>query len=256
VFLLASPNDLPAEQITAEAGAPADAFPRLNPLVPRVLAVLDRLRRGLVVPRRTPTGPFPFFEPVPAPSNPFTLHSHDWVPDNLDRGLLDAMKRGKMNPNNIEVGAIFERALRHDFRTLGGGAEPYLESAAHWCKEHQCRFVLAYIPHPCAANPLYIPFANKFGGSGFGTATRADQPPYRNQQEHLAAVCRQLQVPFLDMTDEFIAAEKTQRLFWPFDGHCNAAGYRLAAEICARYWMTGTLPQQSSAATPPDHPKG
>lgn len=25
-------------------------------------------------------------------------------------------------------------------------------------------------------------------------------------------------------------------MFWPVDTHCNAAGYRLVAEACARAW--------------------
>jgi hypothetical protein len=96
---------------------------------------------------------------------------------------------------------------------------------------------VAYLPCPCTTNPAYIPFANKLGGKGFGKVTRVDQPPYLNQQEHMQDVCRQIGISFLDMTEEFTASEtRGQRLFWPYDGHCNAAGYHLAAEICARYW--------------------
>jgi hypothetical protein len=247
IFLVVWPNDLPAKPITAELLAPAGEFPRLNPFVPRVLAVLNRLSRGLVVPRRTPTGPFPFFEPVPAPSNPFSLRLRDYVSQNLDPAIFDAMKRGKANPFNIELGTLYEHVLRHDFRKFGGGAENYLEQCAKLCNDGRCRFVVAYLPHSCTASPAYIPAANKLGGSGFGDLKRVDQPPYRNQQDHLREVCGQLGIPFLDMTDDFIAAEKSgQRLYWPYDGHCTAAGYRLAAEICAHYWLTGALPQRAS----------
>jgi len=197
------------------------------------------------VPRRTPTGPFPFFEPVPAPSNPFTERLQTVIPPNLDPAIMDAMKRGTANPFNVGLGTLYERVLRHDFRTNEGGAEDYLEHFVKLCKAGNCRLVVAYLPQPCTANAVYIPAENKLGGSGFGKLTRLDQPPYRNQQDHLRAVCGQLNIPFLDMTDEFIEAEKgSQRLFWPYDAHCNAAGYRLAADICARYWTTGALPRR------------
>jgi hypothetical protein len=56
-------------------------------------------------------------------------------------------------------------------------------------------------------------------------------------------VCRDLGIPFLDTTEEFIEGERRgQRLYWPIDGHCNAAGYRLVADICARYWSEAAMP--------------
>jgi hypothetical protein len=53
----------------------------------------------------------------------------------------------------------------------------------------------------------------------------------------LQAEADRLGITFIDTTDAFIAAEKSSRLFWALDGHCNDAGYRLIADICTDHWL-------------------
>src|SRR5262249_4796522 len=103
------------------------------------------------------------------------------------------------------------------------------------CNRLETRLTVVYIPHRVAVNPLYLEAQNKLGGAGFGAVT--DGPLLRAQQQHLLKVTQSLGIAFLDTTDAFVQAEKSEgRLFWPIDGHCNAAGYRLVAEACARHW--------------------
>jgi hypothetical protein len=150
------------------------------------------------------------------------------------------MRRGKANPWNLDMATMYEKALRADYKS-SGGAHEYLNYFRGLCESHHCKLVVVYIPYLGTANPIYLPAQNKHGSPGFGNLQRIDQPPYRNQQEHLTEVCREFGIPFLDTTDAFIEAEKgSRRLFWPHDGHCNAAGYELVAHTCARYWLHGT----------------
>lgn len=240
VFLIVCANDLPAPPLALRPSAPQRMFPRLSPFVPRAGQVVYRLATGQVVPRRFTAGPFSFFAPVPSENNPL---SNKPDPPGVDPAILDAMKRGKTNPWHVNLASFCERILRHDF-TSDVGAGEHLRFAAEVCHRHDGRLIVVYIPHLGAANPIYLATENKLGTPGFEGRARLDQPPYRNQQEHLAKVCHELGIPFLDTTEEFIEAEKgPQRLFWAVDTHCTAAGYRLVAELCAKYWSDGGMPR-------------
>jgi lysophospholipase L1-like esterase len=241
LFLVICFNDLPTAPMSEsrELAKPAPSFPRLNPYVPRAGAALGRWWAGEVVPGRYLSGPFPFLAPVPSPANP--LSSMD-PPANIDAQVLDAMERGKTNAWTIQEAALHEQTLRMDYAKGGGGAD-YLQNIAAHCERQGCRLIVVYIPHQVTANPIYMRAQIKLGVD-YGKVTQLDGPMYRAQQRHLQQVTQALAIPFLDSTEAFIEAEKTSGgMFWPIDGHCTAAGYRLLAETCAHYWTTGALPR-------------
>jgi lysophospholipase L1-like esterase len=245
LFLVVYFNDLPAPPIVEfeEVGDEAPPFARLSPWTPRAVAALSRWWRGEVIPRRMPSGPIPFLAPVPSSANPL---SNMALPANVDPEILSAMQRGKANPWNILLAAMHERALRRDYSNPCG-ARDYLRRIASICAEHECSLVVVYIPHLATTNPRYMKAQTQLGAE-YGNLTRLDGPQYRAQQRYLAQLTQALAIPFLDTTEEFIEAEKTDvRMFWPIDGHCTAAGYRLVAEVCARHWLEGAVPRQPAA---------
>ncbi len=112
-----------------------------------------------------------------------------------------------------------------------------LRFLAWFCGEYGTRLHVIYVPFHVAANPAYLPAQIKLGGcSGFALPASFSDESHRAQQRHLAGACREAGLTFIDSTDAFIAGERGQRLFWPTDGHCNAAGYGLLAEICVGCW--------------------
>jgi lysophospholipase L1-like esterase len=247
VFLVVYANDLPAPPFRADRAAAGPAVKRINPYQPRAVQVARRLRRGATVPRFFHSGPFPFFEPVPSPVNPLTTNP---PPPDIDASLLDAMRRGKINPWLFGLSHWVKRMLRHDFAT-GGDARPYLDRVASLCRQNGARLVVAYIPSHVTANPAYLDSVAKLGTGDHGPLMTAEDAACRNQQAHLRAATAALGIPFLDLTDEFIAAERSGgRMYWAYDTHCNADGYRLAASAFARYWSEGRLPRARPAEAP------
>jgi lysophospholipase L1-like esterase len=233
VMLVLCYNDLPTMPLAAVMSHPPANLARHSNDVPRAVQVVLRHKRGLVVPRRSPAGPFPFFAAVPSLNNPLSSQP---PPDNIDPKVLDAMRRGKANPWNAGAGAAHGPMLRHDFRT-GGGAEDYLRHLADLCRQHQTRLIVVYIPHHATTNPDYLSAYARLGEPRLEAFTALQGAAYRMQQAHLRQVTGELQLPFLDMTDIFLAAEQgPKRLFWPMDGHCNSAGYRLLADRCSAIW--------------------
>jgi lysophospholipase L1-like esterase len=245
VFLVMCANDLPADPMPRLPLEAPTITPR-NLWVPRAWEAFVRYEAGLAIPRRWPSGPFPFFAAVPSSANPLTAKE---PPANIDPAVRDAMRQGKANPWQ-GAGQLYEQMLKHDFKKRGSAAE-WLAQIATSCRHYQARLMVVYIPHYTTANPLYFAGQNRLGGTTYGPKTDWARAPYRSQQHHLRQVCADLDLPMLDTTDAFIAAEQTRgRLFWPVDGHCNPAGYRLLSEICARFLTDGTLPPEEAAGSP------
>jgi lysophospholipase L1-like esterase len=236
LFLVVCWNDLPTLPLPEDVQGPAPEFPRLNPWVPRAAALIARWRAGEVVARRFPSGPYPFMSPVPSAANPLTGLKPP--PADVDPEVLGAMRRGTANPWGFVMAKIHAKVLRHDY-DRNGGVRDYLRYIASLCEQQGTRFVIVYIPHQVTVNPRYLEAQKRLGAPDYDP-TKLDGPAYRAQQRHVARVTTELGVPFLDTTEELIAAEKSGGpCFWPIDGHCNAAGYRLLAEICARFWVDG-----------------
>lgn len=244
VFLVTCVNDLPAPPYEDEYDAPPPKFEPLNRCVPRALQAVLRLSRGESLPRWYHTGPTPFFDPVPSASNPLTSNP---PPPGIDPQVLDAMRRGKVNPflagvDGVGIADVLRIFLSSDL-TVEVGATRYLERIAAICREHEARLIVVYIPYHAVTNPRYLAAHNRLGGQRVG---RLDGPEYRQHQRHLHQVTNALGIPFLDMTPAFIQVEKSGgRMFWPIDSHCTAAGYELVAQVCAAYWTREEIPTPS-----------
>jgi lysophospholipase L1-like esterase len=234
VFVVACFNDLPMSDDTAPVPPPGDIeslpphnFAVLHPYVPRAVQAVRLLSQGWTLPRRGHRGPFPF---LPSFAEPAEV-------ENLDADVEEAMRTGKCNPTLAGSMPMFEKGLRHNFEKSGGAAN-VLRFMAWFCREHGVRLHVVYIPFHLTANPVYLPAQLKLGGHAkMKLPVSFSDDAHRRQQQHLAKVCRDADIPFLDVTDAMIAAERERRLYWPIDGHCNAHGYRVIAEACARHWM-------------------
>jgi lysophospholipase L1-like esterase len=163
------------------------------------------------------------------------------------------MRRGKSNPSLIVWARIVEGCLRHDF-ARDGSAAPYLSRIAALCQAAGARLTLVYIPASVAVHPAHLEAQRRIDPEGLAPLTAPAGPTHRAQQAHLRQLADALELPLIDLTDEFIDAEATRgRMFWPIDTHCNEAGYRLVAEACARAWEDRILP--TIASTRADHPR-
>jgi lysophospholipase L1-like esterase len=237
LFLVCCFNDLPTKP--EPPPTPSPEFPRHSLMVPRALAALARKREGRTLPSRFYTGPFPYLEPVPSLANILT---RKFTPKGVDPAILSAMERGKCNSSLLIQAGAHEKLIRYDF-SKGGGAELQLTYIAGLCKQANAKLVVMFIPIAMTANPIYMKEQWRLGAPPY-KVDRLDGPEYRSAQRHLREVTAKLGVPFLDATDELIAVENSgSRLFWPIDNHCNAAGYHVLAEICARHFKDGSLPR-------------
>lgn len=262
VFLCICSNDLPTCPFPPTYRAPAPPFPSRRNATPRLAAVVSRLRKGQPVPRVLHAGPTPFFAAVPAPSNPLTwaeagpqVQPPNFIwkvkppPANIDPGILDCMRRGTFNPWTCRALEWEEAFIRYDF-TQGGGSQDFLAHLAGLCRERGIPLHVMYMPYHGALTPEYRAAQERLGSEKLASIPPLDDPRHHSHQIHLASVTASLGIPFLDLTDEMIRAERVGvRTFWALDGHCTPAGYQLAAHQCARLWRerTGEVREQKPA---------
>jgi lysophospholipase L1-like esterase len=240
VFVVACFNDLPTldyEGAVPPPGGleslPQRTFAAVPPYMPRAVQAVTLLSQGWTLPRRGHRGPFPFLAPVPSPTNPFSEAPQI---EGLDEDVEEAMRAAKCNPFLAGSLPTFEQRLRHNFEESGGAAN-VLRFMAWFCREHGVRLNVVYIPFHMTANPVYLSAQLKLGGCAkMKLPASFSDDAHRRQQQHLAKACRDADIPFMDLTDAMIAAERERRLYWPIDGHCNAHGYRVIAEACVRRW--------------------
>jgi lysophospholipase L1-like esterase len=240
VWLTLFVNDLPVDLPIREPRPPA-LFPRRNPLVPRLVEVVLRLRAGLPVYRVLRPRPTSANHAVPSPFNPLTTQP---PPPGADPAIVAAMRQGRCNPGLAWHPPGYDRMLRHDLTRDDGGAAGILSRIADDCRRHRARLAIAYVPASAVVNPEYLVPMRRLNPEGLGSQVPIDDPVYLTQQRYLQRVTRTLGVPCLDLTGPFLAAERAgRRLYWPYDPHPNAAGYRLVAQAYARHWSQGEVPE-------------
>ncbi len=228
VIVVLSANDLPASPLD-KATLPRD-FKALyhSWLAPRIV----RLARDLWV-DATPAlfyhrGPFQFYSPVPHPSNPLTGRKNT---EGIPPRLFEAMQAGRFTPFTPSSGKLIEERMLSPLDGSNGG-RGQLEAIRDLCRSQGTELLVALIPFNVTVSDHYLQF---WWASGVGLEWPSLAiPEFRRHREHLDAMLADLGVPFIATTDA-LAREEMQgrRLYHYYDGHMNAAGYRLVAEVIA-----------------------
>ena len=223
-------NDLPAPPLY-HAGLPtrwAPLYP--SPLVPRIAQAIYSLATGHTPALRYHRGPFPFFRPVPHPSNPLT--SSDERFRHLPAEVLEAMRAGRLNPFLPDVAVRLEERLLLplDDQSNGRSQLAYLQDL---CEREAASLLVGFIPSNAIVSDAYRPYWEALGASFEHPSLTV--PAFDAQAAALASGLRDLGVPFVDLTPPLREAEaKGERLYAEYDTHLRAAGYELVGQTLAR----------------------
>ena len=197
--------------------------------LPRAAHVALRAWRGAAVPRRWHTAPFPFFGPVPDPTNPLTDRAPGYEPL-VEPALLDAMRRGALNPylsDHLERSALDLLAE--------ADATPHVRAARDLARAHGAALRVAYLPHSLQVSDYYMAFARRY--AVVEPAASLTGPEYQRQAAALGRACAALDVPYLDLTSPLRHEEAAgRRLYWDYDNHMRPEGYAFVAATLAGWW--------------------
>ena len=244
VILVLYANDLPAAPYPRAFDSPAPSFRRRRGLSPRLLELFVRVASNQSIYRRwPPQSAIPFFLPVPDSANPWT--GVDDAPAGLNRSLFEAMRAGQLNPWLWEQSKAIPGMLSHDFSRGDGSPAPYLARISALCRAQNAHLVVAYVPFCGVTNTRYSDSLVKMGMERSNAEALDSDPIYRRQNEIVASVCKELDLPLADTTEALCQAEAegTQQ-YWSFDTHPRPEGCATIAGEIYRVWR-GSQPSET-----------
>lgn len=209
---------------------------RLNSLwPPRLLHILGRIRAGQPVPRRwTPASDvFEYLPSVPDPRNPWT--------DGATAGRLEAfvapeiaraIRRGRFNPALVDSPAWYEKHL-----TRPHAIDSHVVALARHAQAADASFHVAYLPTKNQVSDRYLEAQARFSRAAAVESQLGEA--FQEHARRLSQTCRSAGVPFLDLTPKLRAGEASEGpLYWDYDDHMRAAGYRLTASALHEWLMS------------------
>ena len=232
VVLVLYANDLvPIRFDPGWLDAPLDPE-RRSPWQPRILPVLRQLRSGGRVPRRWIAPPFSYIAAVPDPRNPWSQErSARRLAAFVTPSIAEAMRRGRFNP---ALASWFPWAPNALGRTVD--LTPHVSALAAWTKRFGSELLVVYLPLKNQASDRYLAFQADYSPPGSVRSLLGEE--FQRHAALLAATCRGLGVPFLDLTPVLRKGESAgPSLYWSYDDHLRPRGYRVAGERIFSWWV-------------------
>jgi hypothetical protein len=195
--------------------------PKFNsPWTPRIMKLIRNLKTGQPNPRRWISPPFSFFAQVPNPRNPLSERApFEFYQQFTDKGVFDAMVRGRFNPFLLDGYLADENELKKPVNIAS-----YLMVYKGFLEKHGCELFTAYIPINHQVSDHYLPNSLKFSQAKEVKSLMA--PEYNIHRETVSSQCAALKIPFLDFTPLLRKMEtKGQRLYWEYDNHMRGESY-------------------------------
>jgi lysophospholipase L1-like esterase len=249
LFLIVCANDLPTIPFDANA-IEAREFRHTNEFVPRIWEVIARRLAGRHI-------PLFYHRPIEAGDttgelapNGMLIAKELGLPEDLDPTVFPMIARGEVNPFIFIYPKLLYPNLTMDY-SKQGSIRPYIEEMDRTCREAGTRLCVVYIPCHFTVNPKYLALADARHFARTDGESDWSGPRFRQQQKHLADVTDSLGIAFIDMTNPLIEAERRQiETFWPYDGHCTAAGYQIVADACANLYLENKSKSDRSPIAP------
>jgi hypothetical protein len=192
--------------------------------LPRLSYLINRLVQGkkINIPFLRPSNPFLF--PVPDGFNPFTSNAFELEPQVIPE-LRKAMVKGEANYFMINNLKRKETSFSMSFDLSGA-----LKFIKNTCEVNNAKLNVFYIPDRNQISDDYIRFEKDLCLTKCNHIQSLSTPKYQANAIQLAKSCQDLRINFYDLRADLRTAEKQTNLYWNYDEHMRASGYRLIAE--------------------------
>jgi hypothetical protein len=231
LFLVVYANDVVAP--------PFDPEWLLNPLTPktarmgtlRVVYVVGQALRGEPLARRWRSRPFPFAAAIPDPSNPWSSPNYAArARPHVDPEIRRAMEAGRFNPFAVNEYDQYRKLLVRAF-----DAESYLRALGAYAAIYDVQLHVAYLPSRYQVSDAYLEYASTYTSSKNPISLQG--AAFQRQAGILREACVELDIPFLDLSAQVREIEAAgKRLYWSYDSHMNAEGYREVGTMLHAWW--------------------
>lgn len=232
VVLVIFANDLPTAGIAVESRAAR----RFDARAPRLLAVARMLAAGEMPPLALPLRTVRYHTPASDPRHPWHGREAE-VRTRVRADVAEAVLAGRFNPYRVGGVGVLAEALRMPIEM-----EAPLRWLSHIAARAGARLFVAYLPDRNQVTRRYAPFEAALGASDSDLGGAA----FQAHRRALARACRAADVPFLDLLPLLRRADAGgAALWWDYDDHMRAEGYRLVGEALQAWWS------RASAGAPP-----
>ena len=193
--------------------------------VPRLYYCVDRLIQGRTIATSFGSKPFPFLPVVPDPRNPWSeSETRRSFEEFVSPQLAASMTKGRFNCFLVNGHTMFKQFLVCNFDAM-----PHLSALRAFLDRYSTELLIVYLPSRQQVSDAYLQFVAESDIDKTPDSLMGDQ--YQGHARILAGACKELSVPFLDLTPVLRRAEKEgHRLYWDYDDHMKGEGYLLVGQ--------------------------
>lgn len=229
IFLVLFANDapfqrayLPGQKIKAK---------NYNVFTPRILVLIEEIKRDNPIPFRFFKEKRPFFKAVPDQGNPWTFHSEK-LEKEVSPKIAAAMKKGEMNAFRVNWILEEEKFLKAPIQV-----EDKLSYLKALSTKYGCKLSLFYIPSRSQVSNYYYQFERQACLLKCPDFIDLTGPEYHQHAKQLELDCQKLNLPFYNFTSIVEREEKNgNHLYWNYDDHMRAKGYQLMGRAIYNTW--------------------
>jgi lysophospholipase L1-like esterase len=223
VILVIFANDLPTSGI-AVASRAAERF---DARVPRLASVARLLAAGEMPPLAWPLREVRYHVPASDPRQPWHGREAE-VRARVRPDVAEAVLAGRFNPYRVGGAGYLVEPLRMPI-----AMEEPLRFLSRTAARAGARLFVAYLPDRTQVTRRYAPFEAALGAPGVDLSAAG----FQAHRRALVRDCRAAGVPFLDLLPLLRRADASAGpLWWDYDDHMRAEGYRLVGEALFAWW--------------------
>ncbi len=229
VFMCIYANDLGKEEPTVPEFFLEPEY--YNSWTPRLYTVVDQMTsNGSLLPRWKEESK-PYFLKTPDKSNPWS-ENEELLRGSAEPWLEEAMIKAELNP--FLVNAFQKEEIHLKEKPKLGETIPFFQ---YTCQKYGATPIVVYIPSRNQVTKHYYPYELEMC-KGCSDEWDLTSEAYNIHQKTIANQCKQLGVQFIDLTNVVKTEEaKGNHLYWNYDQHMRAKGYKVLGEAIEKLWF-------------------
>jgi len=229
VFLVIFANDMPTKDPIIPSFRLEAAYYPFFKL--RIWELIEQAIAGNPVTIRWSNKRESFLPAVSEPNNPWTKREQLLKP-HVKQEIANAMKLGRFNCFKVNQIVKEQQVLQQPV-----SIKKPLKFLKNFLKNYDTEMVVFYIPARHQVTNYYYPFEKTF--------CQLECPPemdltgaiYQVHQKILGIDCKELQLPFYDLTELVKKAEASNNhLYWDYDEHMRGEGYLMLGKEIHERW--------------------
>lgn len=229
VFMVMYSNDTPFQKSYQPPAPPKPQY--FSFWRPRILELMDFIKKEDPIPFRWSAESIPFHKPVPDQSNPWTTKEAEWSV-HVRPDLKEAMKNGQFNFFRLNWLLEEEKFLKQ--QTNISTQFNYLQK---FLAEQNVALKVFYIPSRSQVSNHYFQFEKASCLQNCPDSMDLTTPVYHVHRNQLKHECAKRGFAFHDLTPVVQAEEaKGNHLYWNYDDHMRGKGYMLLGEAIWTDW--------------------